>query len=66
MDTNELLARRHGPSQRMVIPVDADTTRRLRAVILNVSEPLPWWRRGAQVVEAMIFYLTSELTYDNK
>lgn len=45
MNTDELLARRHGPSQRMVIPVDADTTRRLRKVILNVSEPPPWWRR---------------------
>lgn len=33
MNTNELLARRHGPSQRMTIPVDADTTRRLERVI---------------------------------
>jgi hypothetical protein len=45
MNIDELLARRSGPSQRMVIPVDADTRRRLRKVILNVDEPLPWYRR---------------------
>lgn len=45
MNTKELLAARHNPTQRMSIPVDADTTRRLRRVILNVSETLPWYRR---------------------
>jgi hypothetical protein len=45
VNTDELLARRSGPTQRMTIPVDADTTRRLRKVILNTSETLPWWRR---------------------
>jgi hypothetical protein len=33
MNTRELIARRSGPSQRMTIPVDADTTRRLERVI---------------------------------
>lgn len=48
MDTRELLAHRSGPSQRMTIPVDADTTRRLERVIkwrLDSDAGLPWYRR---------------------
>lgn len=46
MNTSELLAsRKNDQILHMRFPADPETTRRLRQVILNTNEPLPWHRR---------------------
>jgi hypothetical protein len=46
MNVSELLAaRKNDQTLHMRFPSDPDTTRRLRRVILDTGESLPWYRR---------------------